>query len=135
MKVGTLMPSSIKIADDQLLNVILARLRNGRFETKGEKEGADKLLFNPIVQRKCNQQPEFWYAQVLVAALQNKGFHLAFLTANETKMLTPYSDKQDQKVVDVDTMIAFFKSYRDNPLYAQYRDKIEHLIKFYEGIL
>jgi hypothetical protein len=111
----------------RILNPIIQRL------DRGDVEGAAKCLFDPQNQAACTKKTLFWYAQILVATLQNKGFHIAFLTAYKEKDLKPYSRSQTDRIVDIEEMIIFFRHYLNNPALAAYHQKIEDLIAFYEN--
>jgi hypothetical protein len=111
----------------RILNPIIQRL------DCGDVEGAAEHLFDPKNQAACTKKALFWYAQILVAALQNKGFHIAFLTAYKEKDLKPYSRSETDRIVKIEEMITFFRYYLNNPAFAAYRQKIEDLIAFYEN--
>lgn len=100
---------------------------------RGDIEESATLLFNPANQSAYTTEPRFWYAQVLTAALQDKGFHLAFLTAYEARASQYSKTLGDKKIITVEAMIAFIEPYRDNPAFASYRQKIEALIAFYKN--
>jgi|GEM_PF-4721179 len=101
--------------------------------SRGDIAGAAKFLFDQACQKDCVDEASFWYAQILVAALQGKGFHLTFLTAYEASPSPYHKGNGERRIITIEAMITFFKQYLDDPLYTDYRQKIEELIAFYEN--
>jgi len=98
------------------LRVITRRLNMGKYEEAAE------LLFDPKIQYENRHRHEFWYAQVLVAALLGRGFHIAFHTG-KIAMLGR---------MDIIRMLAYFEKYANQPEYETHRDTIHYLIAFYQ---
>lgn len=93
----------------------------------GDYMAASRLLFDPKVQQDNRSSLEFWHAQILVAAIQNMGFHIAFLTGRIS-----YGNRRSfQDDLNMNAMIAFFEKYADLPHYQAHRDTILQLAAFY----
>lgn len=115
--------------DDSPIIVSAIKIRLSR----GDIEGAAAFLFSKANQKDCTDVPYFWYAQILIAALQGKGFHLTFLTAYEASPSPYHKGNGERRIVTIEAMITFFKQYLNDPLYKNHRQKIEELIAFYEN--
>lgn len=105
------------------LREIFGHLENGDYDA------AATLLFDTKVQKENERSLEFWYAQILVASLQNMGFHITFLTAAATYV----SYSRDAFLKHKDEMLRFFEQYADRPEYKLQRDQILRLIAFYKN--
>lgn len=88
----------------------------------GKYKDAAELLFNPRVQHENRHRHEFWYAQILVAALLGLGFHIAFRTAKVNLLGR----------IDIERMLAYFEKYANQPEYEEHRDTIRRLIAYYK---
>jgi hypothetical protein len=90
---------------------------------EGKYQEAAELLFDPKVQHENRNRREFWYAQILVAALLDRGFHIAFHTGKIALLGR----------IDVAAMLNYFKKYAKHEAYAAHRDTIHDLIAYYEN--
>lgn len=93
----------------------------------GNYKAASPLLFDQQTQHYNRSRLEFWHAQILVAAIEGRGYHLAFLTGAIAFGKSAFTSEIKMKA-----MLEFFDEYAALPSYRKHRKEIRQLIRFYE---